>query len=169
MDIPPAVTAVVHDNIDVLIVSLGAACLLLLVIVVALWARLRRVARLYRRFFTNATPRNNEEMITGYMDTSESVERRMAGLQERLDTLETAQRSSIQSVNVSRYDAFDDIGGAQSFTLLMLDGERNGVALSGVYSRADVRVYAKEIKAGKAMHPLTSEEVSALEQAGADR
>ena len=64
-----------------------------------------------------------------------------------------------------RYDAFEDVGGQQSFSLAMLDAQQNGVVLTGVYSRSDVRVYAKAIRQGQPSHPLSEEELQAVQTA----
>src|SRR5437763_835706 len=52
--------------------------------------------------------------------------------------------------------------GEQSFAVVMLDEEQNGVSFSSVYSRNDVRVYAKAIKNGSGAYKLTEEEQKAM-------
>jgi hypothetical protein len=47
----------------------------------------------------------------------------------------------------------------------MLDGQNNGIVLTSMFSRTDIRVYAKSIKNGLASHPLSQEEEQALKEA----
>jgi len=68
-------------------------------------------------------------------------------------------------VGIVRYDAFNDVGGEQSFAVVLLDSKANGVALSGLYGRQDSRVYAKAISAGQGERPLSDEEQQALSKA----
>jgi hypothetical protein len=79
--------------------------------------------------------------------------------------LAEVQRRCVQHVAVVRYDAFEDVGGEQSFALAALDERGVGVVLSSVYSRSDVRVYAKEMRNGKPSHALSSEEQRAIARA----
>jgi hypothetical protein len=66
---------------------------------------------------------------------------------------------------VVRFNAFDDIGGEQSFAVALLDANGNGVVLSSLYGRQDSRLYAKTIAGGEPDRPLSSEEKRALDQA----
>jgi len=68
-------------------------------------------------------------------------------------------------VGLVHYDAFEDVGGQQSFSLAMLDALQNGIILTSVYSRSDVRVYAKAVRQGQPSHPLSEEEQQALRNA----
>jgi len=65
-----------------------------------------------------------------------------------------------------RYNAFDDVGGNQSFSLALLDGRADGVVISGHLGRGATRVYVKAILDGRAEVPLADEEVGALADAG---
>ena len=87
---------------------------------------------------------------------------RISALEQEALRLAQAQLGCFQRVGLVRYDAFDDVGGKQSFSLVVLDDHRNGLALSSVFSRTDVRVYAKQLRAGTPSHPLTAEEQEAM-------
>lgn len=49
-------------------------------------------------------------------------------------------------VGLVRYDAFPDMGGGQSFSIALLNEAGDGLVLSGLYSRHDLRVYAKPVE-----------------------
>jgi hypothetical protein len=61
-----------------------------------------------------------------------------------------------------RYDAFPDVGGEQSFSVALLDAAGSGMVLTGLYSRNDMRVYAKPVVGGSSPHSLTEEERKAI-------
>ena len=71
----------------------------------------------------------------------------------------------LRRVGLHRYDAFTNVGGLQSFSLALLDDAANGVVISGLYSRQDMRVYAKPIVRGNSDITLTPEEQRAISEA----
>ncbi|HYM64885.1 MAG TPA: DUF4446 family protein [Candidatus Sulfotelmatobacter sp.] len=72
----------------------------------------------------------------------------------------------IQKVGLLRFNPFKDTGGDQSFILSLIDGNENGVIISGLYSRSGTRWYAKTVKNGKGIeHELSEEEKRALKEA----
>ncbi|HEY1016630.1 MAG TPA: DUF4446 family protein [Herpetosiphonaceae bacterium] len=80
-------------------------------------------------------------------------------------TVGRLSESSIQHVGLVRFNPFGDVGGDQSFAVALLDGERSGVVLSSIYSRAGVRTYGKQVLGGASTHPLSDEEEAAIAQA----
>lgn len=78
--------------------------------------------------------------------------------------------SAIHQVGMIRFNPFRDIGGDQSFSLALLNGEKDGVVVSSLYSREGVRIYSKSVKSGQAVkYPLTNEEKSAISLAIQDK
>lgn len=64
----------------------------------------------------------------------------------------------IQKIKVARYNPYQDTGGDQSFSLVLLDGKDNGFILTSLHSRSSTRVYVKPIKSGKSELELSKEE-----------
>jgi len=64
-----------------------------------------------------------------------------------------------------RFNPFEDVGGDQSFAIALLDQHGNGLVLSSLHNRAETRVYAKPIQAGRSEYTLSAEEQQALAQA----
>ena len=90
--------------------------------------------------------------------TTELLGREVAGLRQRISTL-------VQPVGLTRYDAFDDIGGRLSFSAAFLNEAGDGVVLTGINSRGETRAYAKPIEGGGSVHNLSDEERTAIELA----
>jgi len=57
------------------------------------------------------------------------------------------------------------MGGDQSFSLAMLDGENNGFIVTSLSGRSGNRIFAKPINNGKSSYQLSEEEGQALEKA----
>jgi hypothetical protein len=101
-------------------------------------------------------------MLLEQVDNARDVREQIAfATKASLDNAE-AIRLCLQRVGLVRYDAFADVGGEQSFSLALLDGSSNGLVVSGLYSRNDMRVYAKPVVAGRSPMSLTEEEMRAI-------
>jgi len=91
------------------------------------------------------------------------------GVDSRLDgnihASEPAEVPVTQRIGLVRFDAFDDVGGEQSFALALLDAHGSGVVLSNLFGRSESRMYAKCITEGKPEHTLSSEEQEAVRRA----
>lgn len=114
------------------------------------------------------------------------MERRVAQLGQRLEVVEAdvdAQRSAeggertgpttlrtagvaLSHLGLVRFDAFEDAGGAQSFALVLLDDDGDGIVLTSLHSRQTTRLYIKGVRRGVADAPLSAEEVRAMQHAG---
>ena len=87
-------------------------------------------------------------------------------LQKRCDTIEKEGRLHIQKIGLLRFNPFKDTGGDQSFILALLDGEDRGIVVSGLYSRAGTRWYAKKVDSGRGVeYELSDEEKQVLKHA----
>lgn len=81
--------------------------------------------------------------------------------------VEKRLRRSIQGVETIRFNAFKGIGegGSQSFAVALLSEEGDGVALSSLYARDRMSVFAKPIKNFTSENGLTEEERDAVSKA----
>lgn len=72
---------------------------------------------------------------------------------------------SVQGVSVKRFDPFQNAGGQQSFATALLSEKGDGVVISGIHSRDNVRVYAKEVTNFASERELSEEERGAIDDA----
>jgi len=149
------------ENADILLV-LMALVALLLIGWLAMFLRLRRLGRQIAALTRGVDGRNLEEVLTAHLETVAQTSRRMDALEQAVAVLQAQMPTCLRYASLIRYDAFEDVGGEQSFSLALLDERRNGIVLTSVYSRLDVRVYAKAIRNGQASHALSEEEARAL-------
>jgi len=157
--------ASVHNHIEPILAGLivGNAVLLVFLVLTLVW--LGRLNRLYRRLTRGTSGGNVEEALNEHMRTVADVSRRIAALEKTTAELAEVQQRCLQHVGLVRFDAFEEVGGEQSFSVALMDARRRGVILSSVFSRTDVRVYAKSVVNGRPSHSLTKEESQALGQA----
>ncbi len=90
----------------------------------------------------------------------------------RLGAIESLQRNtvatlahSIQGLGIVRYNAFDGVGGDQSFSVAVVDGQGHGAIITGLHSGEDVRVYAKPLQNWRSSYSLSADEQRALAEA----
>jgi hypothetical protein len=135
------------------------------VLFVGLALRWRSLNRRLHQLTAGATGASLERVLVDHLARVEEVDTRQRQLEQRVLALETRLPWCLQHVGLVRYDAFEDVGGQQSFAVALLDAQQNGVVLTSVFSRADVRVYAKALRQGQPSHPLSEEEQQAIQRA----
>jgi len=80
--------------------------------------------------------------------------------------LEKENIYNIQKIGLVRFNPFAEVGGNQSFSLALLDGESSGLVISSLHSREATRIYAKPVRRGKAIgYQLSNEEAQAIKNA----
>ncbi|GLU49862.1 DUF4446 family protein [Nocardiopsis ansamitocini] len=72
---------------------------------------------------------------------------------------------SIRDVGIVRYDALEEMSGARSFSLAMLNTAGDGVVLTSINGRTETRTYAKIVEGGSATEALSPEEYRAIRAA----
>ena len=106
---------------------------------------------------------NGEESLEGAINTIfrglDELHKMISSTSERVESLERSNVRNVQKVKLKRFNPFGDTGGDQSFTMVLLDDNNDGVVLSSLHGRSGTRVYAKPVKSGKQVeHELSEEE-----------
>ncbi len=109
-------------------------------------------------------PENIEEILASFDDLRNKVKT----LEEEVKEMRKRSRSAIQGVGVVRFNPFSDVGGDQSFSLAMLDGNKDGAVITGFYSREGSNVYGKAVKGGNSDYALADEEKKAIAMAAGE-
>ena len=141
-----------NSNADYLLLGLVALLFLLLIGWLVLGVRVRRLNQRLQRLTAGENAGNLEEVLTSHLATVSQLHRRMEAIEQAVGVLQSQIPHCLQQINLKRYDAFEDVGGEQSFSMALLDAKGDGIVLTSVYSRMDVRVYAKAIQNGKPSH-----------------
>ncbi|MCC5948505.1 MAG: DUF4446 family protein [Nitriliruptoraceae bacterium] len=156
------------DLVAVLTVVALALVVLLAIVVLILALRLRVVRRTQKRVFG----RGERDVVT-LLDEHRAELAALWGeireLQGGVTAMAETQRGATSRVAVLRYDAFDDMGGALSFSAALLDDRGDGMVLSAINGRSETRSYAKQIVGGDSEADLTGEEREVVSAAMEDR
>jgi len=84
------------------------------------------------------------------------------GLDARLGTAERRLDGAVTHRGLVRYDAYNEMSGRQSTTVVLLDATRSGIVLSSIAHRDQARLYAKQVVGGVSDLRLSPEEEEAL-------
>lgn len=149
--------------------ALGVAGTVLGLVAVVGWLhlqlRVQRFARPYEDLAQAAQKDGVPATLQAQLLGVERNEKRIEATQAYVKQLETRLRTAIQGTGFLKYDAFEDIRGAQSYSLCVLDAHRNGVIITSIAGRNDCRGYAKPVKNGTCDLATSDEEKQVLEMA----
>ena len=106
-----------------------------------------------------------EQTLRDYLERVEAVDQKLDRLTASYNRLTGLAGLASQKISVVRFNPFADTGGDQSFAVALLDAEGNGVVLSSLHGRADTRIFAKAVQAGRSKHALSDEEQDAIRKA----
>jgi len=148
-----------------LMLALAGVCLILLLWNLALSARVGRLLRQQRNLLRGAHPGNVIDLLEDALQQGLQTRAKMEEVLDHFRQLTDHHRLSFQQGGLVRFDAFDGVGGQQSFALALLDGNKDGVVVSSLFGREGARVYAKPVENGRSTYTLSQEEVQAIEQA----
>jgi hypothetical protein len=147
-------------------IFLLANLVLFLVLTIASIAQARNIKKFKQRWsilLSGPDVKNFEHVFHDLMQSKEIVESEIQWLKSHTRLLDQRLNGVIQNVGYVRFDAFQDVGGEQSFALALCDEHKNGILLTCLIGRSDCRVYCKPISSGKCDRQLNTEEAQAIE------
>ena len=147
-------------------VAAGVPGLIAVIGCAVLWASLRRLRAGQRVLLPDGAS-------AGLVDRQASLQRAMTRLEGGLDDLrslverqgevtEGSLRTALRFQGMVRYDAYRDMGGQQSWSIALLDGNQTGAVVTSLHARDHARVYLKELVEGSPGQRLSPEEERAV-------
>ncbi len=150
-------------NSTLLIVGIAIGFLVWLGIISAL---LIRMISHYNRLSKGITKPGLLEALEAVLTTLQDVKSRASALEKATQVLENEGSLHVQRIGIVRFNPFADTGGAQSFSIALLNGRNSGIMLTSLYARSGNRWYIKDIIAGKGKDvALSKEEEAAIDKA----
>ena len=84
-------------------------------------------------------------------------------IRSEIKNIEEASKLNIQRVGLIKFNPFNETGGEHSFSLALLDGNKNGIIITSLHTRERTRLYLKDVLKGKSKIDLSIEEKKALQ------
>lgn len=154
-----------EDLVGILAVVALVGVVGLVVVVAVLAVRLGRLRRDYTAALGTEQREDLFAAVRRQVDDLASLRADLGVVHDNTELLRELLRDSVSRVGVVRYDAFEDMGGALSFSAALLDERGDGVIMSAINGRSETRTYAKAINGGASEHHLSDEETQAIRQA----
>ena len=151
-------------NKETLILSAAIIALLFLVVLFVLIVqslRLRRAQQRINELDSAIEQLRGRGKYNGNM-TELELNNKLTDIDERLDTLETKQQSSLDKVIVVRYFAADKNEGRASYSVGITNAKKDGLVLTALMYRNGMNLYVKQIEDGVSDYPLSDEEKEAV-------
>jgi hypothetical protein len=148
-----------------LLLALIVAVVVIAAVAAILAKRLIRLQGRWRIMFEGSKGDNVERMLLTHLRDRMEIEGRLESIDRIVKELDVDMRTAKRYVGLVRYDAFEEVGGGQSFALAIYDDHGDGVIVTSVVGRNDCRVYAKPLVRGRSERNLSQEEQRAIKEA----
>ncbi|MEK7587756.1 MAG: DUF4446 family protein [Patescibacteria group bacterium] len=140
--------------------------ILLSVWVGALTVLVLRMIGHYNRLTRGVSATGLKSVLDEILDVQMGLKKQGNALTLELGKLAADGQLHIQRIGIVRFNPFADTGGAQSFTMSLLDGQDNGIVITSLYARTGNRWYVKEVQKGTGKDiELSREEQAAIKKA----
>lgn len=120
----------------------------------------------YNRLTKGVSATGLKSVLDEILDVQMGLKKQGNALTLELGKLAADGQLHIQRIGIVRFNPFADTGGAQSFTMSLLDGQDNGIVITSLYARTGNRWYVKEVQKGTGKDiELSREEQAAIKKA----
>lgn len=157
--------ALPEETVGLALLALAVAVVILIGITILLALRLRKMRRTYAAAVGSDSQEDLFEVLRGHGDDIARLREDLGVIHGNTEHLRDLIRGTVSRVGVIRYNAFDDMGGALSFSAALLDEHGDGVVVSAINGRTETRAYAKPVVDGQSEHHLSPEEQDAIREA----
>ncbi len=135
------------------------------VLISSINARFARQTKMLRQFFSGPQGEDLEALLERTLTQSARALENSEVAFHRASVEAARNQSGIQKFALLRYNAFEDVTGEQSFSIVLLDGNGNGTVITSILGRQNSRCFGKAIVGGQPMQPLSEEEQRVFLQA----
>lgn len=147
------------------IILLAIIGVIIIVILTALIFLMIRFQRKLNLFTTGSNGSSLESVMQELLKKQENSQINHKKLYDIVQTIHNRVTTSHRGFALMKYNAYENIGGNQSFSFVLLDENGTGMVLSSLYSRERSNVFAKPISQFKSEIELTRDEQKVLKQA----
>ena len=151
-------------NIDITYLFLVMLILLLIfmIMTIVLLVKTNKLIKKYKRFMKGENAKSLENDIIEMFERQVEIEETLSKNSEDIKLLYKKFKKAFQKVSLTKYDAFNQMGGQLSYCLVMLDENNDGFIINSVHGADGCYSYTKEIRKGKSSIALSNEEQQTL-------
>ncbi len=153
----------INQNVGALVLIVAFVALAAFVLGVLAFFKLQTLSRPFA--WLSSQWDGEIDSLPALLQTVEKNALDIARVRSAVDEIVAESRTHYKRTGLVRYDAFDGIAGQQSYSLCLLDEERNGFVLTTLVGANFSRGYVVEISGGDPSRKLGEEEARALQMA----
>ena len=154
-----------RDNSGTILAGLSLLVILMMALLIRATITINKLHKRFAVLLSDESESSMEIMLREHLEERRNLQKQVESIDHRTATLERKMQRSKRHVGLVRYDAFQDIGGLQSFAMAIYDDNGDGAVVSSIVGRADNKVYGKNIVGGKSDRNLGDEEQQAILEA----
>ncbi len=148
-----------------LIIAVIVLAVASLICAIFMLVRFRRLTRPFRGMAEVYEAKGSEGALEELLKGVDENREFLRGHSEELKRIHRLLTGCYSGTGLVKYNAFEDIGGMQSYSLCLLTREKHGFILTNLVGRTSTRGYALDIRDGKPSRKLSDEETEAFETA----
>ena len=144
------------------LVVLPVFVIILLILLIVQINKANKLKKRLDKFLLRKEGTSLEDDIAELYEDNKFLKNSTEKNREDIRTLFKRMESVFQKMGLVRYDAFNQMGGQLSYSLVLLDENNNGFIINSVHSTEGCYSYSKEIRSGDNNITLSAEEEEAL-------
>lgn len=121
--------------------------------------------KLIREFLKGHDGSSLEDVLFRVLAITKENKKEIDQLSTRCDAFNAEFLKTVQGIGLVRYNPFGNVGGDQSFSVALLNKNKDGIIITALYSREQTRIYTKPVKnGGEDGYQLSEEEIEAIKK-----
>lgn len=149
-------------DIGYILIGMAAMIVLSFLLIIILMIKVSKWKKKYSIFMQGKDAKSLEQDIIGLYEDNKFVKIAIEKNKNNIRELFKKHELSFQKFGIVKYDAFQQMGGQLSFSLVLLNENDNGFIINSVHSTEGCYSYSKEINNGECSISLGEEEKKAL-------
>jgi hypothetical protein len=144
---------------SIVIISFSVLFIIVFILLIMNMRKLSKIRKRYSQMINGGSVENVEQVLIGLQNNINKLTQLNKSQQIEIENIQKHMRKMKSHLGVQRYNAFAQDGGSDlSFSIVILDDERDGVVLTGIHSREQTFIYAKPLEKGLSTYSLSPEE-----------
>ncbi len=149
-------------DIGYILVGIVTVLLIVLILLIVLLVKYSNIKKRYDKFMKGKNASSLEDDMHGVFEDMKLLKTNTDRNKKDIRILYKNMEKTFQKLGIVKYDAFNQMGGQLSFSLALLDENKDGFIINSVHSSEGCYSYTKEIKNGTSPISLGAEEEQAL-------
>lgn len=117
---------------------------------------------IFKKLVKDSEEKDFIKILKSIWDIQSDNFKNIKSLDLKIEELKNEAKLHVQKVGLVKFNPFNETGGDHSFSLVLLDGNKNGIIITSLHTRERTRFYLKEVLTGKTKLELSKEEDKAL-------